>query len=175
MTTFHQSKYASGTSVDAALDKAVSALQPGDVVNALNSTSTSAPLAAAQGKELNDSKLAASGGTIGAYAETGATLTPVSGVLTIPLDGRHYQCTPTANITSIVLSDVPTAQKVGEATVYFIYSSAARAIASPTSWEWPNKFRSLTATKSGYTVRLDIWSTPMGTIGAATLDTGVPA
>ena len=58
MATTYDSKYATGAAVDAALDKAESALQPDDVVNALDSTSTDAPLSAAQGKALEDGKLA---------------------------------------------------------------------------------------------------------------------
>jgi len=54
MAETYTSKYATGAAVDAALDKAESALQPGDVVNALNSTATDAPLSAAQGKALKD-------------------------------------------------------------------------------------------------------------------------
>ena len=57
MAETYTSKYATGAAVDAALDKAESALQPNDVVNALNSTATDAPLSAAQGKALNDGKL----------------------------------------------------------------------------------------------------------------------
>ena len=57
MAETYTSKYASGAVVDAALDKAGTALQPGDVVNALNSTSTTAPLSAAQGKALADGKI----------------------------------------------------------------------------------------------------------------------
>lgn len=119
--------------------------------------------------------LQSSGGTLGAYAESGATLTPVDGVLTIPLDGRHFTCTPTAAITSIVLSSAPTAPLVGMVTVYFHYDTTARAIASPATWYWPAGLRTLTATKSGYVVRLDAWSTPSGDIAASTMDLGVPA
>ena len=54
MAETYTSKYATGAAVDAALDKAESAIQPGDVVNALNSTATDAPLSAAQGKALKD-------------------------------------------------------------------------------------------------------------------------
>ena len=53
----YQSPY-TGAQIDAALAKAETALQAEDVVNALDSTSTAAPLSAAQGKALNDAKLA---------------------------------------------------------------------------------------------------------------------
>ena len=54
MAETYTSKYANGEAVDAALDKAGTALQAGDVVNALNSTETAKPLSAAQGKVLKD-------------------------------------------------------------------------------------------------------------------------
>ena len=57
MAETYTSKYASGAVVDAALDKAGTALQAGDVVNALNSTETAKPLSAAQGKALADGKI----------------------------------------------------------------------------------------------------------------------
>ena len=152
------------------------ALQPADVGNsAARDVGTTAGTVAAGDDARIVGALPASGGTIGAYTETGATLTPVNGVLTIPLDGKHYSCTPTADITSIVLSNVPTAPLIGQATVYFNYATATRAIASPTAWYWPDKLRTLTATKSGYIVRLDVWTTPAGNVAAATVDLGVPA
>lgn len=175
MATTYISKYADGAAVDAALDKAGTAVQPSDIVNTLDSNAIDKPLSAAQGKALNNAKLNTTGGILGTYSETGATLTPVAGVLTIPLDGKHYSCTPSADITSIVLSNVPAAPLVGQATVYFNYVTAVRAIASPVAWYWPNKWRTLTATKSGYIVRLDLWCTPAGNIAASTTDLGVPA
>ena len=54
--TYELTGYADGGAVKSALDKAGTALQAGDVVNALDSTSTTAPLSAAQGKALNDGK-----------------------------------------------------------------------------------------------------------------------
>ena len=52
--TYELTGYADGGAVKSALDKAESALQAEDVVNALDSTSTTAPLSAAQGKALKD-------------------------------------------------------------------------------------------------------------------------
>ena len=54
--TYELTGYAEGGAVKSALDKAENALQAEDVVNALDSTSTTAPLSAAQGKALNDGK-----------------------------------------------------------------------------------------------------------------------
>ena len=56
--TYELTGYADGGAVKSALDKAGTALQAVDVVNALDSTSTTAPLSAAQGKALNDGKAA---------------------------------------------------------------------------------------------------------------------
>lgn len=55
--TDYQSKH-TGQEIDDGIDDAITALQPGDVVNNLTSTSTTAPLSAAQGKALEDGKLA---------------------------------------------------------------------------------------------------------------------
>ena len=52
--TYELTGYADGGAVKSALDKAGTALQAGDVVNALDSTATDAPLSAAQGKVLKD-------------------------------------------------------------------------------------------------------------------------
>ena len=68
--TYELTGYADGGAVKSALDKAESALQAGDVVNALDSTSTTAPLSAAQGKALADGKLAKSGDTLTNIKET---------------------------------------------------------------------------------------------------------
>ena len=55
--TDYQSRH-TGAEIDDGIDDAQTALQPGDVVNNLTSTSTTAPLSAAQGKALEDGKLA---------------------------------------------------------------------------------------------------------------------
>ena len=52
--TYELTGYADGGAVKSALDKAGTALQAGDVVNALNSTETAKPLSAAQGKVLKE-------------------------------------------------------------------------------------------------------------------------
>ncbi len=114
-------------------------------------------------------------GTDPLSAYLGEELIPVAGVLTIPLNSKSYYCTPTADITSIVLSGTPTAPLTDLATVHFLYDTAARAIASPATWLWPGSVRTLTTTKSGITVTLQVWSTPQGTIQATTTDFGVPA
>jgi len=114
-------------------------------------------------------------GTDPISAYLGEELIPVAGELTIPLNSKSYYCTPTADITSIVLSGVPTAPLTDLATVHFLYSTAARAIASPATWQWPKSLKTLTTTKDGETVTLQVWSTPQGTIQATTTDFGVPA
>lgn len=86
MAETYTSKYANGEAVDAALDKAESALQAADVVNALDSTATTAPLSAAQGKALNDGKVtgpaSATDNAIARFdGETGKLLQNGSGTL----------------------------------------------------------------------------------------------
>jgi hypothetical protein len=105
----------------------------------------------------------------------GAELIPVAGVLTIPVDGGNYWCTPTADITSIVLAGVPTAPMVNIATVYFRYLTAVRSIASPIDWKWADKIRTLVSTKEGFDVELTLTSLPFGGVKAMTVDWGVPA
>lgn len=88
--TYELTGYADGGAVKSALDKAGTALQPGDVVNALNSTATDQPLSAAQGKVLNDAKLAASGGTLTNYKETRYAIT-TTGNITLNLANGNVQ------------------------------------------------------------------------------------
>jgi hypothetical protein len=105
----------------------------------------------------------------------GAELTPVDGVLTIPLDGKTYYCTPTADITSIVLSGTPTAPATNGTIVYFIYATAARSIAHPADWKWPDRIDTLTTTKANFDIELTLFALPHGGIRASTTDIGVPA
>ena len=92
--TYELTGYADGGAVKSALDKAGTALQAGDVVNALDSTSTTAPLSAAQGKALNDAKLAIA--NIDDTPVDGATTAPISSnwaydqtvALATEMDGR---------------------------------------------------------------------------------------
>ena len=70
--TYELTGYADGGAVKSALDKAGTALQAGDVVNALNSTETAKPLSAAQGKALNEAitRVTAATGATSVYLAT---------------------------------------------------------------------------------------------------------
>jgi hypothetical protein len=84
--------YADVDAVLAALDAAGTALQPGDIeiIDALNSTSSTSALSANQGKALNDAKLAASGGTLTNVKETRYAAT-TSGNVTLDLANGNLQ------------------------------------------------------------------------------------
>lgn len=175
MAETYTSSFADDAAVDAALDKAESALQAGDVVNALNSTETAKPLSAAQGKALNDAKLNTTGGILGTYAETGATLTPVAGALTIPLDGKTYAVTITAAITSITTT-APDAPNVGSAVVYFQQNSTGGyAVSIPATWYWADGVITPIATAANAKTRLTLVTSPSGNIHADAEVRSVPA
>lgn len=145
------------------------------VVNALDSTATDAPLSAAQGKALNDAKLNATGGILGTYAETGATLTPVAGVLTIPLDGKTYAVTLTAAITSITTT-APDAPNVGSAVVYFQQNSTGGyAVSIPATWYWADGVITPIATAANAKTRLTLVTSPSGNVHADAEIRSVPA
>jgi hypothetical protein len=101
---------------------------------------------------------------ITSYRETGATLTPVAGVLTIPLDGRVYTVTLTANVTS-VLTTAPTAPECGSAVVYINQDATGnRAFPFPATWRWPGKAVTAITLTANAQSELLLNSTPAGTI-----------
>ena len=103
----------------------------------------------------------------------GEELIPAAGVLTVPLDGKSYYCTPSENITSIVLSDVPIAPDVNTAVIYFIYDAiASRTITSPETWHWKDNNKTLSETKPDLTIALYLCNTPQNTIQAFSIDFG---
>ncbi len=108
------------------------------------------------------------------YTETGATLTPVDGVLTIPLDGRVYSVTLTANVTS-VLTTAPTAPECGSAVVYINQDATGnRAFPFPSTWRWPGKAVTAITLTANAQSELLLNSTPAGNIIArVTPDIGV--
>jgi hypothetical protein len=76
--------------IDARLALAETALPAASVVDALNSTSTTSALSAAQGKALQDAKLAASGGTLTNIKETRYAAT-TTGNVTLNLANGNLQ------------------------------------------------------------------------------------
>lgn len=97
------------------------------------------------------------------YTESGVTLTQSGSALTIPLDGRQYVCTPSADITSITLTK-PTAPVCGSAVVYFLFDTTARAVSLPASCWWDEGIASTVATASGYAWRVTFTSSPTGNV-----------
>ena len=97
------------------------------------------------------------------YTESGATLTQSGSALTIPLDGRQFVCTPSADITAITLTK-PTAPVCGSAVVYFLFDTTARAVSLPASCWWDEGIASTVATASGYAWRVTFTSSPTGDV-----------
>lgn len=116
-----------GTQIDASLDKADTALQPGDVVNTLVSTSATVPLSAAQGKALNDAKLAASGGTLTNVKET-LYYQEATGNVTIDWangDVQYIYCNPSGASIQITLPNDPGA--ISKAGILFVKNNTGKA------------------------------------------------
>ncbi len=130
------SKYANGAAVDAALDKAEAALQPGD------------PLA-----------------LTGGYTESGATLTQSGGSLTVPVDGKTYALTLSAVITNITTT-LPTAPACSGCTVYMIQGATGYAVAYPAEWRWPYGVPVAVNTKPNSVTRLTLTTDPFGNVHA---------
>ena len=77
------------------------------------------------------------GTVLPSYYEQGEILTSVSGVLTIPIDGKNYGVNVTEAITSIVTTE-PTAPNCGNTTVMFLQDATGYAVSIPVAWEWPD-------------------------------------
>ena len=136
------------------------------VVNALDSTSTTAPLSAAQGKALADAKLAKTGDRLTDYHETSATLTPVDGAVTIPLDGKTYAISVTAAITTISTT-VPNSPSVGSAVVYLTQDAdGGNAVSIPATWYWADGVITAVSTTGNAVTRLTLVSDPAGNVHA---------
>ena len=102
----------------------------------------------------------------GGYIESGATLTQSGGTLTIPLNGKIYQCTPSEAITTITLSGAPTAPLCSSAIVYFNQGATGYAVSFPSTWRWPNGMPTPISTVANATTRLVLSSSPSGAIHA---------
>jgi len=103
---------------------------------------------------------------LGAYAESGATLSAVGGILQIPLDGRTYSVLVTAAITSIVTTQPP-APAVGSAVVYFQQNDTGTyAVSLPAAWRWADGVITAVSTTGNAVTRLTLVSDPAGNVHA---------
>ena len=120
-------------------------------------------------------KLDKTGDILGTYFETGATLSPISGVLTIPLDGRVYAVSVTEAITSIVTT-APIAPIVGSTVVYFSQDVIGlHAVSIPATWYWADGMITPIATAANAKTRLTLVTSPAGDVHADAEVRSVPA
>jgi hypothetical protein len=76
------------------------------------------------------------GAEIRNYTETISAPAIVAGVLTLDLTFSEFDVSLNANITSIVLTNVPSASKVCVFTIRFTADGTQRSIVWPASWRW---------------------------------------
>lgn len=77
------------------------------------------------------------GSEIRSYTQTIVAPAIVAGVLTLDLSlGIEFDVSLNANITSIVLTNVPSATKVVTITIRFTADGTARTITWPAAWRW---------------------------------------
>ena len=144
-----------------------------DIADGEQVSSVQAKLNAAGAKA--EASLPASGGTLVDYSESGATLTIISGVLDVPLDGKVYQVTVDEEITSITTSAAPTAPNCAASTIYFTQDATGYAVAIPATWRWPDSTITDIDTAANAESELVLNTNPAGYIIARVTPIGVPA
>ncbi len=109
------------------------------------------------------------------YTESGATLEPQGGVLTIPLDGRVLGVTLTEAVTGVVL--VAPAQPVCGSVICYVLQDATggRLFPIPAAWYWPDATVTDIAPEPGALTELILNTTPAGLVIARATVLGVPA
>jgi hypothetical protein len=114
--------------------------------------------------------LAQTGGIIGTYAETGATLSVVDDgdgtySVTIPLDGKVYSVGTLTQDIDILTTSAPTPPACGSAVVYIPQAATAKTVSVPTAWYWPDGTAEDFAEDSGL-YRLTLYTDPSGNVHA---------
>lgn len=109
------------------------------------------------------------------YTETGATLEPLGGVLTLPLDGRVRGLTLTGDLTGVVL--VAPEPPVCASVVCYVLQDAAggHLFPIPAAWHWPDSTVTDIAPEPGALTELILNTTPTGLVIARATVLGVPA
>jgi hypothetical protein len=103
-------------------------------------------------------------------AEPVTALTPVSGVVTINCSlGDYFTLAPTANVTSIVFTNLPAAGKAQTIMVSFTQDSTARTVTWPASFKWAGGTAGAVSTGSGAIDVLALTTFNQGTTWNATL------
>lgn len=101
-----------------------------------------------------------------------SVLTPASGVVTIDCSlGDYFTLAPTANVTSIVFTNLPGSGKGATKMVRFTQDTTARTVAWPSSFRWEGAAPSV-STASGSVDVLAITTFDNGTKWDATLSKG---
>jgi hypothetical protein len=103
-------------------------------------------------------------------AEPVTVLTPASGVVTIDCSlGHYFTLAPTANVTSIVFTNLPAAGKAQTIMVSFTQDSTARTVTWPASFKWAGGTAGAVSTGSGAIDVLALTTFNQGTTWNATL------
>lgn len=154
-------------SADVAYDNALSGLTAADVQDAIDEladTLQSAVVLDVNGQTGN----VVLGGE--AIAEPVNVLTPAAGVVTIDCAlGDYFTLAPTANVTSIVFTNLPAAGKAQTIMVRFTQDTTPRTVAWPASFRWAGGVAGAVSTGSGAIDVLAITTFTQGTTWMATL------
>jgi hypothetical protein len=131
----------------------------------------------------DDPRLAAAGtalqpenlNPLATYTESGATLEPVGGVLTLPLDGRVRGLTLTGDLTGVVLV-APAPPVCGSVICYVLQdATGGHLFPIPAAWYWPDATVTDIAPEPGALTELILNTTPAGVVIARATVLGVPA
>lgn len=110
------------------------------------------------------------GGGGGGSSDAVTVVTPASGVATIDLSlGDYYTLAPTANVTSIVFTNLPGSGKGATKMVRFTQDTTPRTVAWPASFKWAGGTAGAVSTVSGAIDVLAITTFDNGTTWDATL------
>lgn len=108
--------------------------------------------------------------TGGSLRNTVTAVTPASGVLTIDLSlGDYFTVAPTANVTSIVFTNLPGAGKGASIFIGITQDSTPRTWVWPASFKWAGGVAGSVSTGSGAKDKLAITTLDNGTTWDATL------
>ncbi|WP_296699789.1 hypothetical protein [Thiocapsa sp. UBA6158] len=135
------------------------------------------------GVAADDPRLAAAGtalqprdlNPLATYTESGATLEPLDGVLTIPLDGRVLGVALAGDLASVVLV-APAPPVCGSVICYVLQDAAGgHLFPIPAAWYWPDATVTDIAPEPGALTELILNTTPTGLVVARATVLGVPA
>lgn len=107
---------------------------------------------------------------VAAVPNTASVLTPAAGVVTINCAlGDYFTLAPTANITSILFSNLPGSGKAATKMIRFTQDSSPRTVAWPASFKWAGGVAGAVSTGSGAVDVLAISTFDNGTTWHVTL------